>query len=211
VTESYSNVNILDMDTSWKDGLAFCAIIHHFRPALIPEFDSLKAEDIFQNNDLAFRLAEEQLGIPSLLDPQDMVDSEIPDKFSIVTYVSQFYHLLKDEDNSKSPSLSMLSGKTLSSLSNSFEDQSDFSDSESPINTPKGTPKTLPKALFTSSNPILRNNKFSPSNKLSKEESGESDLGVCLTSSTHLKGRSGVTVSALSQQMAAKCSIFEER
>merc|ERR1712025_592373 len=105
VTESYSNVNILDMDTSWIDGLAFCAIIHHFRPALIPEFDSLKTEDIFQNNDLAFRLAEEQLGIPSLLDPQDMVDSEIPDKFSIITYVSQFYHLLKDEDDSRSPSL----------------------------------------------------------------------------------------------------------
>ena len=27
--------------------------------------------------------------------PQDMVDSDIPDKFSIITYVSQFYHLLK--------------------------------------------------------------------------------------------------------------------
>ena len=26
---------------------------------------------------------------------QDMVDSQVPDKFSIITYVSQFYHLLK--------------------------------------------------------------------------------------------------------------------
>ena len=30
-----------------------------------------------------------------------MLDTDIPDKFSIITYVSQFYHLLKDEDNSR--------------------------------------------------------------------------------------------------------------
>ena len=36
---------------------------------------------------------------------QDMLDTDVPDKFSVITYVSQFYHLLKDEDNSRSPSL----------------------------------------------------------------------------------------------------------
>ena len=78
----------------------------NFRPQLI-DYQSLKKENIFENNDLAYKVAEEKLGIPSLLDPQDMLDSEIPDKFSIITYVSQFYHLLKDEDNSRSPSLSV--------------------------------------------------------------------------------------------------------
>ena len=34
-----------------------------------------------------------------------MLDTDVPDKFSVITYVSQFYHLLKDEDNSRSPSL----------------------------------------------------------------------------------------------------------
>ena len=32
---------------------------------------------------------------------QDMADYEVPDKFSIVTYVSQYYHKFKDEDNSR--------------------------------------------------------------------------------------------------------------
>ena len=87
-------------------GTTLHSITLNFRPQLI-DYQSLKKENIFENNDLAYKVAEEKLGIPSLLDPQDMLDSEIPDKFSIITYVSQFYHLLKDEDNSRSPSLSL--------------------------------------------------------------------------------------------------------
>ena len=57
------------MDSSWRDGLAFCAMIHHFRPNLI-KYESLKSEDILANNELAYKIAEEEMGIPSLLDPQ---------------------------------------------------------------------------------------------------------------------------------------------
>lgn len=228
VTDSYENVNIMDMDNSWKDGLAFCAMIHHFRPHLIPNYESLSSEDILGNHSLAYRLAEEELGIPSLLDPQDMLDSDIPDKFSIVTYVSQFYHLLKDEDNSKSPSLSVLSIKKSHSVSVSSED-SEASESESPCNTPQGTPKSIPRALFTSSNPILRNNKFSPHNsplaqspiqdtvlakkhiKGDMEGKMTPDLQISLGSQTHLKSGSGVTVSAVCEDFSRKIKIFEER
>jgi hypothetical protein len=156
VTDSYENVNIIDMDTSWRDGLAFCALIHHFRPGLI-QFSSLTSQDVLDNNALAFRVAEEELGIPSLLDPEDMLDTEVPDKFSIITYVSQFYHLLKDEDNSRSPSLPVREVKEVREGEESGERSS---------SSPQGTPKSVPRSVFLSSNPILRNNKFCPSIKL---------------------------------------------
>ena len=41
---------------------------------------------------MAFNLAEEKLGISSLLDVEDVVRPRIPDRFSILTYLSQFYH-----------------------------------------------------------------------------------------------------------------------
>ena len=114
VVSSYSNITIVDFSCSFRSGLVFCAIIHHFRPDLI-DFDNLSADNVYFNNSLAFNIAENILGIPSLLDPQvikytkhfyfvtsqDMVDLMVPDRYSIITYVSQFYHKFKDDDESR--------------------------------------------------------------------------------------------------------------
>ncbi|KAM9728405.1 spectrin family protein isoform 2-T2 [Menidia menidia] len=89
-TAGYPNVNIHNFTTSWRDGLAFNAIVHKHRPDVI-EFDNLKRSNAHYNLQNAFNVAEKELGLTKLLDPED-VNVDQPDEKSIITYVATYYH-----------------------------------------------------------------------------------------------------------------------
>ncbi|KAI4537644.1 hypothetical protein MG293_012507 [Ovis ammon polii] len=93
-TEGYQHVSITDLTTSWRSGLALCAIIHRFRPDLI-NFDSLNEDDAVENNQLAFDVAEREFGIPPVTTGKEMASAQEPDKLSMVMYLSKFYELFR--------------------------------------------------------------------------------------------------------------------
>ncbi|XP_062317321.1 F-actin-monooxygenase mical2b isoform X2 [Osmerus eperlanus] len=89
-TEGYRGVAVTNLTSSWRNGLALCALIHHLRPELI-DFDSLNEEDCAQNNQLAFDLAERELGIQAVTTGKEMALEQDPDKLLMVLYLSRFY------------------------------------------------------------------------------------------------------------------------
>ncbi|KAJ8250282.1 hypothetical protein COCON_G00222040 [Conger conger] len=87
VTKDYRGVKITNFTTSWRNGLAFCALLHHFRPDYI-DYKSLSPQDIKENNKKAYD-GFASLGISRLLEPSDMVLLAIPDKLTVMTYLYQ--------------------------------------------------------------------------------------------------------------------------
>ncbi|XP_073730912.1 utrophin isoform X3 [Misgurnus anguillicaudatus] len=94
-TRSYDGVNVLNFTTSWADGLAFNAVLHHFRPH---GFSWEKVVNLtpVERLDHAFKFAKDQLNIEKLLDPED-VAVQLPDKKSIIMYVTSLFAVLPND------------------------------------------------------------------------------------------------------------------
>uniref|UniRef100_A0A8C3DU56 Spectrin repeat containing nuclear envelope protein 1 n=1 Tax=Corvus moneduloides TaxID=1196302 RepID=A0A8C3DU56_CORMO len=81
-------IEIKDFGQSWRSGVAFHSVIHAIRPDLV-DMEKVRGRSNRENLEEAFTIAEAELGIPRLLDPED-VDVEKPDEKSVMTYVAQF-------------------------------------------------------------------------------------------------------------------------
>ncbi|KAM8807307.1 nesprin-2 [Eudromia elegans] len=84
----HGSISVTDFKSSWRSGLPFLAIIHALRPGLV-DIEKAKTRTNKENLKEAFRIAELELNIPRLLEPED-VDVMNPDEKSIMTYVAQF-------------------------------------------------------------------------------------------------------------------------
>ncbi|CAH0546795.1 unnamed protein product [Brassicogethes aeneus] len=87
MTKDYQGVKVANLTTSWRNGMAFCALIHHFEPELI-DFESLTPHDVKGNCKKAFD-AGDKLGIPRVIEPTDMHMLAVPDKLAVMTYLHQ--------------------------------------------------------------------------------------------------------------------------
>uniref|UniRef100_A0AAX7TNT6 Molecule interacting with CasL protein 1 n=1 Tax=Astatotilapia calliptera TaxID=8154 RepID=A0AAX7TNT6_ASTCA len=87
-TAGYKNVNVKDFTRSWRSGLALCALIHHFRPDLI-DMSSLDESNCVHNNQLAFSILEKELGIPPVMSPNSLANTDHIDKLTMVLYLTQ--------------------------------------------------------------------------------------------------------------------------
>uniref|UniRef100_A0ABM0LY74 Uncharacterized protein LOC100378899 n=1 Tax=Saccoglossus kowalevskii TaxID=10224 RepID=A0ABM0LY74_SACKO len=94
--ENYPGIQVDNITSSWKNGLLLCAIIQRFRPDLI-NYECLKAEEVAENNQLAFDIAEREFGITPVMTGKEMASLSQPDKLTMVAYLSQFYEIFKDE------------------------------------------------------------------------------------------------------------------
>ncbi|XP_050356013.1 dystonin isoform X20 [Nymphalis io] len=88
-TAKYPGVRVADFTSSWRDGLAFNALIHRNRPDLI-DWRNIRSRQVRERLETAFHVVEKEYGVTRLLDPED-VDTHEPDEKSLITYISSLY------------------------------------------------------------------------------------------------------------------------
>lgn len=80
---------VTNFSTNWNNGKCICGMVEHIRPGACPNHMSLDPNDGLENCKLGMDLAERLLGIPKVIEPEDLNNPNV-DELSIMTYISYF-------------------------------------------------------------------------------------------------------------------------
>ena len=61
------------------------------------EFNQLIESEVSKNCQLAFGVAEKELGVSPVMSGDDMASSAVPDKLTIIAYLSKLFQIFKSE------------------------------------------------------------------------------------------------------------------
>ncbi len=81
--------NVKNFTTDWIDGIALCALVDRVKPGLCPHYATLKSGDGLDNCTEGMTLAENELGILRVMEPDDLCHPQV-DELSVMTYISSF-------------------------------------------------------------------------------------------------------------------------
>lgn len=98
--------------------------------SLCSKFDDLSKEDALKNNELAFKVAEEKLKVPALLEASDLVSMEEIDEMSVMTYLSMLYKRIKKNSSPapRTPAVNSTTVPTRRTLFDVLKDENNFTE-----------------------------------------------------------------------------------
>ena len=88
-------IRIEDFTNSWKDGLAFCAIIHRFRNELI-DYTSLNESTSNKNISLLFNVMQNKLGLSTNFNTEELVKNGISHRITVLMILDKLYSVFKN-------------------------------------------------------------------------------------------------------------------
>eukprot|EP00457_Paulinella_chromatophora_P000620 gb/GEZN01000620.1/.p1 GENE.gb/GEZN01000620.1/~~gb/GEZN01000620.1/.p1 ORF type:complete len:1267 (+),score=297.19 gb/GEZN01000620.1/:91-3891(+) len=87
--KGYTELHIQDLTKSWRDGIALCAIVHKFRPKLMPQFSELKPQNDLENLRIAFEAANLYFGLEEYVSAGEI---EQMDEKCMTVYLADWYY-----------------------------------------------------------------------------------------------------------------------
>ncbi|XP_017769097.1 PREDICTED: protein-methionine sulfoxide oxidase Mical isoform X2 [Nicrophorus vespilloides] len=94
--KEHEDLRVEDITSSFKDGRVLYALISHYRPDLL-DYSSVNAEDPTYNNQVVFDILDKELGIPPVIQAEEMVASDGPDYVTMLSYLTQIYDVFRCE------------------------------------------------------------------------------------------------------------------